>query len=373
MATGCVFKIMGILRKVFDFLRSRALALALMIVILATISVTTAVLPEPVGRRLVFYSLWFNALLVLLVLNTACCFFSRIHRRGWNIISTGMIIFHLSFVGMFAGITVNSLVYYKGAMRLTEGESVEVRDPNAYDGEYWGRFFKHEWMRGVLTFHKLHTQYKEGALNKGVADEISIVDGNQHARGIIYPTRHLAFNGFKFFRNKDGFAPLFVLYGKDGRELYGAYVSLQSFEQKKGVFLYTTGTKKEGPGSAEFPQIAGMPPLFKIQFTYHLPKLESGIKKASFKVWEYDRDKKNGQGRLLYEGTAPLGEKVSFGDYALSMKEVRYWTSIDVLYNPGQPIVLTSLWVGLGGIVVTTIGRLMRKSKGQGDAEKGLA
>jgi len=235
-----------------------------------------------------------------------------------------------------------------------------MEDPNAFDEEYWGRFFSHAAMRGTVTLHKLHTEYKEGGLNKGVANEISIVDGDRIARGVIFPTRHLAFNGYKFFRDTDGFAPLFILYDRRGREIYGAYTALQSFQQQDKSFLYSTGSRKDGPGSAEFPQISGMPPLFKIQFTYHLPKLESEIKKASFKVWEYDKDKKNGQGRLVCEGTAALGEKVYFGDYALSMADVRYWARMDVLYNPGQPIILASLWVGLGGLIMTTIGRAIR-------------
>jgi cytochrome c biogenesis protein ResB len=349
-----------IIGKVLSFFRSTLLALILLITILISCVVGTAVLPDEVGRVAVFSSLWFNSLLVLLVLNVAFCFFSRVRLKGWNLVSTGMIIFHLSFVSMFAGIIIDSLFYYRGILRLTEGETMALKDPNAYDEEYWGRFFKHEWIHGVITFHKLHTEYREANLNKGVANEISVV-GDRHVKGVIYPTRHLDFNDFRFYRNKDGFAPLFVLYDRNGRELYGAFVALQSFEVKKGVFLYSTGTKQGGPGSAEFPQIPGMPPLFKIQFIYHLPKLKSGDNSASFKVWDYDKARENGEGRLLYEGTAPMGERVSFGDYSLSMNEARYWASIDVLYNPGQPIVMASLWLGLSGMVMTFIGRLRRR------------
>ena len=353
---------MTILRKVFDSLRSKTLALALMIAILISAVIGTAILPEQAGRTLVFDSLWFNTLLILLTLNTACCFVSRI-RRGWDLVSAGMILFHLSFVAIFVGIVIDSLFYYKGVMRLTEGESVEMSDANAYDEEYWGRFFDHSAMRGGVTFHRMHTDYREDGLKKGPANEISIVDGDRRVRDIIYPTRHLTFNGFKFFRGTDGFSPLFVLYDRRGREIYGAYTALQSFQQKDKSFVYATGTKKDGPGSAEFPQMPGMPPLFKIQFIYHLPKLRGGFSEASFKVWEYDKAARNGQGALVYEGRASMGEKISFRGYSLSMNEVRYWASMDVLYNPGQPIVLVSLWVSMSGIVMTFIGRRRRGGK----------
>lgn len=355
---------MAFFGKLLAFFRSTLLALVLLIAILVSCIVGAAALPVPVGRVVVFSSLWFNGLLILLVLNAAFCFFRAARFRNLNPVSGGIIVFHLSFILLFAGIVYNSLFYYKGALRLTEGESMALGDPNVYDEEYWGPFFNHQWMRGTVTLHKLYTQYKEGNLNKGVANELSIVDGNRHAKGIIYPTRHLAFNGFKFFKNKDGFAPLLVLYDRHGKEIYGAYTSLQSFKQKDKSLLYVTGTKQDGPGSIDFPQIQNMPPLFKIQFTYHLPKLKNGIAKASFKIWEYSKDKKNGQGRLVYEGTAAMGQNVVFSDHALSMQEVRYWASMDVRYNPGLPLILTSLWIGLGGIILTTVARLINNKRG---------
>lgn len=352
-----------ILRKLFSFFRSTLLALILLVTILILCVIGTAVLPEQAGRVAVFSSLWFNALLVLLVLNVAFCFFSRIRRKDWDLISAGMIIFHLSFVSMFAGIIIDSLFHYRGTLRLTEGETMALNDPNAYDEEYWGHFFYPDRMRGLVTFHTHIVGHKAGGQDKGVAFDISVMEGEEQVRGVIYPTRHINFRGFRFFQESDGFAPLFILYDRFGRELYGAYTTLQSFKQKDGTYLFTTGTKQEGPGSASFPQIPNMPPLFKVQFTYHPQKSAGNTKEASFKVWEYDEQKKSGQGRLLYQGAASRGEKIAFGDYALSMQEVRRWGSMSVHYDPGMPTVLASLWAGLSGLVITFIGRMRRGRK----------
>jgi hypothetical protein len=350
---------MAILRPVFDFLRSKALALGLMIVILAAIFVGTVFLPEPVGRRMVFRAFWFNALLVLLVLNTAFCFFSRIKRRAWDLAYAGTVIFHLSFLGMAAGVIVDSLFYYRGALRLTEGESLAFADPNAYDEEFWGPFFNHQRMRGTVTLHKLYTQYKEGNLNKGVANEISIVDGDRRAREIIYPTRHLAFDGFKLFRNRDGFAPLLVLSDRRGRELYGAYIPLQSIRAtEKSEPLYATGTR-QAPGVMDFPQIEGMPPLFHIQLVYHLPKRTVDRNRATFTVFEAS-DSHTERRKPLFEGTVPMGKRAVFGEYALEMREVRYWASMDVVYAPGQPLILASFWIGFSGLVMTAVARFSK-------------
>jgi len=56
-----------------------------------------------------------------------------------------------------------------------------------------------------------------------------------------------------------------------------------------------------------------------------------------------------------------MGEKVKAGDYYLSMNEIRYWAGMTVRHNPGQPLVLASFWLGLGGLTLTMLARLRRK------------
>ena len=55
-----------------------------------------------------------------------------------------------------------------------------------------------------------------------------------------------------------------------------------------------------------------------------------------------------------------LGEKFKFGNYELFVPEVRYWVAISVSNNPGKPFVLASLCMGLTGMIITTVGRMLR-------------
>jgi hypothetical protein len=64
--------------------------------------------------------------------------------------------------------------------------------------------------------------------------------------------------------------------------------------------------------------------------------------------------------KRLAEGSAQIGEKFAFGEYELLIPEVRYWVAMNVRYNPGKPFVLASLCIGLAGIIITTIGRMLR-------------
>jgi hypothetical protein len=81
-----------------------------------------------------------------------------------------------------------------------------------------------------------------------------------------------------------------------------------------------------------------------------------------FQVWPYEQHAAQA-GKEPFKGRAGFGEKVRVGKYFLSMNEVRYWANMTVRYNPGLPMILTSFWIGLGGLIMTTVGRLKKRIK----------
>ncbi|MDP2277915.1 MAG: hypothetical protein Q8K51_06810, partial [Nitrospirota bacterium] len=116
------------------------------------------------------------------------------------------------------------------------------------------------------------------------------------------------------------------------------------------------------PDSIPFPQ-EPMNPVFRIQTIYH-PNLK--IAKGgdvTFRVWRFSEHHSE-KGEEIFSGRAAMGEKVKAGDYYLSMNEVRYWASMDIRHNPGLSLILTSLWIGLGGIILTTVARLINNKGG---------
>jgi cytochrome c biogenesis protein ResB len=319
--------------------------------------------PEKQAQALIFSSLWFNSLLILLVVNIAFCFFSRIWRRKITPVLLGMILFHLSFVFIFAGIVYNSLFYFYGAIRLSEGETLSNTVPQSYDLAEWGRFFKHSRLMGETTLVQLHTHYKVNNADKGVANEIVVGDGNDRKKGFVYITNHMNYNGFRYFRDRDGFSLLVILYDKHGRELYGAYAPLQSLKQKDGTYLYTSGTSV-GPGSFPFPQDP-LNPLLNLQISYYLDPKKERAGQVYFQVWPFRAEHPAKGEKIIAKGMAAIREKFQAGDYFLSVDEVRYWASINVRYDPGLLIILTSFWVGLGGMILTTIARLAGRKRRQ--------
>lgn len=346
-------------RRLYKFLSSYKLAMALLVAILVSCLVGVTIFREEKAGALIFSTLWFNGLLVLLVVNVACCFFPRMWGRKVTLISLGMILFHLSFVVMLGGIVYNSLFYFRGVIRLTEGETLPNADMQSYDLIDQGRFFDVSKLKSEITLIKAHFGYKVSGVDKKIAYEISVGEGNEKKQGITYITQSFDYKGFSYYRDKEGYSVLVVMYDNQGRELYGAYIPLQSLEQKNKSFLYTIGTKY-APASTQFPY-APAKPLIYLQVAYRPSKLKERAGDAFFQVWPLDKVKAEGE-KPLAEGKTPVGEKFDAGDYALSVNEIRYWVGIRVGYEPGQPIVLTSMWTGLFGMIITFIGR-MRKSR----------
>jgi len=333
--------------------------MALLVAILACCVVGVTIYRGALAGAMIFGTLWFNGLLVSLVVNVACCFFPRMWGRKLTIVSFGMILFHLSFVAILGGIVYNSLFYFRGTIRLTEGETLPNGELQSYDYTDHGRFFEYSKMKGETTLIRMHKGYKVEGADKIVAYEISVGEGRSKKQGIVYITQSLDCNGFGYFRDKEGYSILTILYDKQGREIYGAYVPLQSLKQKDGRYLYTTGTR-DGPGSFPFPQ-GSMKALLELQLAYKPSKLKERGGEAFFQVWPLAEAGNMQEEKPLAEGKAAVGEKFRAGDYFLEAREIRYWVGMNVRYEPGKPIVLTSLWVALGGLLITFIGRLSKR------------
>jgi hypothetical protein len=137
---------------------------------------------------------------------------------------------------------------------------------------------------------------------------------------------------------------------------------LQSIKQKDGSFIYSTGYKDGDTVKQDVILFPAPPekPLIALQLGYLLSKLKERGGDAQFAVFPLDLNEKPLFNKPLGEGKAPIGGKFNAGDYQLSAAEVRYWVGMTVRYEPGKPVVLASLWIGLAGMIITTVGRMLR-------------
>ena len=340
------------LQQLHAFLVSPRLAIALLVVVLASCLVGVTVFRGAEAGARIFSTLWFNGLLVLLAVSSAPAFFARIWRRRLTVVSLGMILFHLSFAAMLVGIVYNSLYRFRGVMRLTEGETLRNGDRASYDEEEHGRLFDPSRLRGETTLVKMHRNLKVGGENKRAAYELLVTDGAASVQRIIYVTEYLSFEGVRYFCQKEGYSVLLVLSDREGRELFGAHVPLQSIRQADGTFLYAVGTATEAiafpfPAPPEHPRA-------EVHLAYW-PSAEGRTGQVDLRVRVLQPSGVLGPEQ---KGLVPVGARFEAGDLAFAPREIRYWVGVEVRYDPGLVVILTSLSLGLVGMVVTLVGRL---------------
>lgn len=349
-------------RKIYDFLASARLAMTLLVVILLCCVIGVTVWRGVEAGRMIFGTLWFNCILVLLVINVACCFFGRIWRRRVTLISFGMILFHLSFVAILGGIVYNSLFYFRGNIRLTEGEVLPSGDPLSYDTIDKGMFFNFSRLQGNTSLVKMHAGYKVSGDDKRAAYEIAVGEGMAKKQGIIYITHKLTHNGVDYFNDKEGYSVLLTLSDKLGQVLYGGHFPLQSIKQKDTSYQYATGYKDGDTVKQSAVAFPAPPekPLGALQVLYHPSKLKERGGDVRLQLYALDEKGAPNYEKMIVDGKITIGESLPVGENLLSAQEVRYWVGMTVRYEPGKPTVLSSLWVGLAGMIITTIGRIIR-------------
>lgn len=338
------------------FLRSIKLALILLILVFLS-SILGAILPPTLGREIIFSSLWFNSLLVLLTVNILFCTLKRVTNlfvfiRGLNsrsFVLLGSIIFHFSFILLFLGIIYNSLFFFEGGIRLTEGETLSCSDEENYDWIRKGRFFEITKLKdlGEIYFHKLYPSYYVRGDYKGVANKIVLTAGSNKKEGIIYKNSPLKYKGFEFYREVDGLSPLFVFRDRWGRVLGGAYAPLNAVRRPDGNFNYV--------GGFPFPQGN---PFFGLWSAY-FPGTKNEKAKVFLEIKQLVSANQDEGEKELFKGKVFLKEMVPVGFFLISVDEIRYWSRFTVIYRPGLSLIFFSFWLALGGISLTTITKIV--------------
>lgn len=351
------------LRYLYLFFASAKLAISLLITILASSLLGVTLWRGVEAGRVIFSTFWFNSLLVLLVVNIAFCFFGRMWGRRVTIISLGMIMFHLSFVVMLLAIVYNSFYYFRANIRLTEGETLPNSDIASYDMIDKGSLFSMQSLKGETTLIKMHTGYNVDGKDKRAAYQVATGMQGNKTEGIIFITNKLNHNGIDYFSDKEGYSVLLTLANPENKEIYSVFVPLQSLVVGKDQFQYFTGAKNDGKlikGYIPFPAEPEKS-IFALQLEYFPSKLiqERGGE-ISYQLYAINDNGEPDFKKTVAEGKASIGTSFKAGEYSITAKEIRFWVAMSVRYEPGKPVILTSLWVAFAGIVITMVGRLIK-------------
>lgn len=339
--------------RLYALLVSPKLAIVLLVVVLGCCIAGVTIWRYEEARAVIFSTLWFNALLVLLAVSSATAFFSRMWKRKLTLLSVGMIVFHLSFAGLLGGAAYNSLYRFRGLLRLTEGETLPNGDPRSYDYVERGRFFDFRRLRGETTLHQMHTKYEVDGQDKRAAYDISVGETGSTARETIYITRGIVHDGVRYLPWHEGYSVLLVMTDERGEEIFGGHVPLQSLRQPDGGYVYTSG-RSTGAASFRFPP-APEQARAELRVTYRPSSAADRAGEVTFKVRPVGPDGEAGPER---SGRVVVGYPFDAGAIKIEPREIRFWVTMEVSVNPGLDLILGSLCAGLGGMALIFVGRM---------------
>jgi hypothetical protein len=220
-------------------------------------------------------------------------------------------------------------------------------------------------LKGETTLIKVHTSYKVSNKDKRATYEIEVGEQGDRKNGLVYITHKLSHHGVDYFNDREGHSLLVTLADKTGTELYGGFIPLQSMQRSDKTYVYVSGYKQGDTivaSPSNFP-VEPEKPRLGLQVAFYESKLNERSGDVEFQVYRLPDDDKQHFEKPLFVVTKKLNEVFAFDEFQLTAREVRYWVAMSVRYEPGKPIVLASLCMGLAGMIITTFGRMFRGRK----------
>lgn len=294
----------------------------------------------------------------------------------------GNLVFHVSVLGVLAGVAISALWGFKGSVIVPEGQAFS-NNLSQYDDFSAGGLFD----RGSLTpftlwVDRFDVSFERGAVQRGAARQFQIDGRLAEASGepsavtvevnspvIVGGTMvnlighgyapvvtvtdaqgHVAFSGPAVFLPQDGnFTSMGIIKAPDARPQRVAF---------DAVFVPTQSSEKGVGPRSTFPD-ADNPMLWGTVWE-GAPKVETGVPEN---VYSLDR---TGLTQVM-DGAAPASFRLAVGQsYALPdgttlrFDSWKRWTKLQVSSTPGLPVVYGSVALGVLGLLLSLFVRPRR-------------
>lgn len=309
----------------------------------------------PLGAFHTFTSWPFMVVIFALGLNTFACTANRFSVRGVHGVNEwGSLLFHISLLLLLAGGLVSAATRFDGSILLTEGQNFRGAR-HSYLQFSAGPFRRESRINLSLTLTGAETEAgKGGHLTRERAYLTDEKTGVRHEVEVNRPKEH---NGFTFTLGRTGFSPKLAIRGlASGRAEFAAFVSLKTFGDAR---------RREYRDFLELDCTDGrlVMALYPDAVRESGKYVSTGGEKGNPVLHMEWSDE---EGHKVAEQDAALGTSVNQDGYSYHFAELRRWASFKVVDDPGYPIVVVALWLGLLSLLVRYMSEMVEWFKKEG-------
>lgn len=307
---------------------------------------------RPFGLFHVFRSWPFLATIFLLGVNTLTCTVLHLLREGGlsvlkgpgAIERLGFLLVHLSLIGLLSGGLWSAAARLNGFIVLTEGQRGLLAHQDGSFRLLRGRFRPERDGEFLVFLKKVNIEYERKRYPITVTSNLEILShGREAAEGEVKFNEPITYNGLTFAQRETGFSPRLVIrYKGSGRLLLDSFVALKTFGK---------GAERE---YRDFVPLPFLKQRVIITFYPSFSRDNGTVRKGGD---EPDSpllliEMEDGSGRVVSHGYLPAGGRLALGEYSFLFAGLRRWAAFQVVQDPGYPIVMVSLWLGMGALVL---------------------
>jgi cytochrome c biogenesis protein len=261
----------------------------------------------------------------------------------------GSVVIHVGLIIVILGAFISAGLKMTGYMTLMEGEVRSELGEN-YDVISEAPLFKIIGHRGYGIGLKKQNRVlnEEGKVDYIISDITLFEENRPIMEKPVERGKPLVYKGIGIYEKNAGFVPLVTITDSSGREIYQGFLFMESthgLSESSGLSESIYQRKNFSvPGTSFVLNIRFYPDVLIEDNQISTRKFSLGNPGLEVTV---TRD-----GQKLAQGVIKRGEKVIFAGNSLSFDEVRNWTGLEIVYDPGAGTLFAGLWVtGLGLIL----------------------
>ncbi len=302
---------------------------------------------ETLALDRIYFAPPFFVLLALLALNLIVGNIKRLkslHRSGRPLLKAqhlGSIIFHFSLVLIMASIILNYLFKFEGVFALTEGQTA-TDSSESYHRVFEGPLYSGAYDRFEIRLDEISALAGNDP-GSGSQAMISLLNriGEADTTSAVHTNNPLKWNDMEFhYGLLIGYSPEISLVDSNGESIMQGILRLAT-QRSEGELIY-----------ADFIELPTLAARLKIKALPHETEFDSTLFIVEFE--KRDRD--------AYVDTVSLNQTVRFEGKELTISGLRRWCYIDVVISPFLDLLFFGFWLGLSGMVVGFVPRVLREA-----------